>query len=276
MVGPMYEPPAPTPHVPTFSHIADNAETGIGDIVSWAQTGLVDQHFVRAEADRKKAEIDRALEHTLNELDLQWQHQRAALQQQADMARKHAEQQVREAEKAQLDLLQQNAAQSERGIAERVAREKGRLGKESYQAILRLCETEKQRISEKAAYNAEESFRKTQLYLRDQVFASNQQIHTEATSQIHELEKEARSALSLVYLPPEIELPADGTFSGTTAKHAVDAAFKRQAISSFAPGSAVPLQTPPTQPSGTTPCALPQLPAPLQRTLRGPYLRLPP
>ena len=32
----------------------------------------------------------------------------------------------------------------------------------------RLCETEKQRISEKAAYNAEESFRKTQLYLRDQ------------------------------------------------------------------------------------------------------------
>ena len=31
---------------------------------------------------------------------------------------------VREAEKAQLDLLQQNAAQSERGIAERVARER--------------------------------------------------------------------------------------------------------------------------------------------------------
>merc|ERR1719482_2179822 len=241
-LGPAYEPPAPAPHVPTFQHISDHAETGIGDIVSWAQTGLVDQHFVRAEADRKKAEIDRALEHTLNELDLQWQHQRAALQQQADMARKHAEQQVREAEKAQLDLLQQNAAQSERGIAERVAREKGRLGEEAYAAIMRLAEREKKRISEAAAYSAEETFRKTQLYLRDQVFASNQQIHSEATDKIQKLEREARSALSLVYLPPNIQLPVDG-IDGTPAKAAVDRAFQRGPVSSFAPGAAVPLSS---------------------------------
>merc|ERR1719353_2475963 len=253
-LGPTYEPPAPAPHVPTFQHISDHAESGIGDIVSWAQTGLVDQHFVRAEADRKKAEIDRALEHTLNELDLQWQHQRAALQQQADMARKHAEQQVREAEKAQLDVLHANAESSERGVAERVAREKGRLGEEAYAAIVRLTEKEKKRISETAAYSAEEAFRKTQLYLRDQVFASNQQIHSEATSKIQSLEKEARSALSLVHLPPNVQMPAEG-IDGTPAKAAVDRAFQRGPLASFAPGAAVPLANP-----GERPAVLPFAP----------------
>jgi len=238
----------------SFEQITSPAETNLGDLVSWAQTGLVDREFVRAEAERKKAEIDRALEHTLNELDLQWQHQRAALQQQADMARKHAEQQVREAEKAQLDVLHANAEASERGVAERVAREKGRLGEEAYAAIVRLTEKEKKRISETAAYSAEEAFRKTQLYLRDQVFASNQQIHSEATSKIQSLEKEARSALSLVYLPPNVQMPAEG-IDGTPAKAAVDRAFQRGPLASFAPGAAVPLANP-----GEKPAVLPFAP----------------
>merc|ERR1719169_244511 len=120
--------------------------------------------------------------------------------------------------------------------------EKGRLGQEAYQAISRLTTREKTRIAREAARNAEENFRKTQMYLRDQVFNSNEQIRSEATSKIHELEQAARTALSLAYLLPDVQVPPDVT--GVPAADAVNAAFSKVTpMTSFAAGAVVPTAT---------------------------------
>jgi len=231
--------PPVLPHPPQPPPGPPGPQAGLGDLASWASTGLVDPQFIEKEAERKKVEIERNLENQLNELDLQWQHERSALQQAADLAKRNAEAQIQEAEKIHKELLYSNAERREREIEEGMNIEKGRLGNEAYAAIRRLTVREKDRISKEAARNAEENFQKAQMYLRDQTFNSNEQIKSEALSKIHELEQAARTALNLAYLPPEVQVPPDIT--GIPAADAVEAAFaKVTPMTSFAAGAVVP------------------------------------
>lgn len=168
--------------------------------------GVVDRSYIEQEAERRKQEIDRAMDNQLAQLEHQCQQERSNIQQQAEYHTQMAEKQIESHKRQHLQHITRQAELQAYAILQRAEMEKGRLGQEACRALSQRSEHEKNAVMQDAMRKAEDVWRQSQRALLEQAQKAKQQIDSQAQNRISDIEREARQAVSRVYISPNSPL----------------------------------------------------------------------
>jgi len=164
--------------------------------------GVVDRSYIEQEAERRKQEIDRAMEDQVVQLENQCQEQRTSIQQQAEYHTQMAERQIESHKKQHQTHVTRQAEIQAYSILQRADMEKGRLGQEAARALSQQSEREKAVVLHDAMRKAEDVWRESQRALLEQAQKKKAEIDLQAKKRTEEIEAAVRQAVSKVYISP--------------------------------------------------------------------------
>jgi len=179
--------------------------------------GVVDRSYIEQEAERRKQEVDRAMDNQLARLESQCLEQCATIQQQAEYHTQMAERQIENSKRQHLAHISRQAELQTYAITQRAEVEKGRLGAEACRALTQQAEREKAAVLHESMRRAEDVWRQSQRALLEQAQRSKMDIDVQAQRRAADIEREARQAVSRVYISPSSTLPPVGAFGGPPA-----------------------------------------------------------
>eukprot|EP00747_Dinoflagellata_sp_TGD_P032771 gnl/TRDRNA2_/TRDRNA2_136201_c0_seq1.p1 gnl/TRDRNA2_/TRDRNA2_136201_c0~~gnl/TRDRNA2_/TRDRNA2_136201_c0_seq1.p1 ORF type:complete len:311 (+),score=68.64 gnl/TRDRNA2_/TRDRNA2_136201_c0_seq1:33-935(+) len=178
---------------------------GLGNLGTWNELiagGVVDKHYIEQEAERRKQEIDRALDIQLAQLESSHQEQKNSVQQQAEYHTQMAERQIESHKRQHIAHITRQAEMQALAILQRAEMEKGRLGQEACRALSAQSEKEKATVLHEAMRKAEDVWRQSQRTLLEQAQKAKSEIDTQAQRRTADIEREARQAVSRIYISP--------------------------------------------------------------------------
>lgn len=172
--------------------------------------GVVDRAFIEQEAERRKQEIDRAMEDHIVQLENRCREQLSSIKQQAEYHTQMAEQQIESHKKQHLAHISRQAEIQAYSILQRAEAEKGRLGQEAARALSQQSEREKAVVLHDAMRRAEDVWRQSQRELLEQAQKKKADIDAQAKRRTEEIEAAVRQAVSRIYISPSGSLVAVG------------------------------------------------------------------
>lgn len=178
----------------------------IAGLGTWSELiagGVVDRPYIEQEAERRKQEIDRQMDNQLAQLESTCQEQCASIKQQAEYHTQMAEKQIEGHKRQHLAQIARQAELQAYAIVQKSEMEKGRLGQEAYRALAQQSEREKAAVLHDSMRKAEDVWRYSQRQLMEQAQKAKADIDVEAHRRATDIEKEARDAVSRIYLSPQ-------------------------------------------------------------------------
>lgn len=214
----------------------------IAGLGTWSELiagGIVDRPYVEKEAERRKQEIDRAMDNQLAQLENQCQDQCASIKQQAEYHAQMAEKQIENHKRQHLGQVARQAELQAYSILQKAETEKARLGQEAYRALAQQSEREKASVLHDAMRKAEDVWLQSQRSLMEQAQKAKADIDVQAQRRAADIEREAREAVSRIYISPQGPLGASGPMVGPLSAPQFDAPEGSQGPRSFgSPGQA--------------------------------------
>mmetsp|Transcript_8320 Transcript_8320/g.22544 ORF Transcript_8320/g.22544 Transcript_8320/m.22544 type:complete len:242 (-) Transcript_8320:18-743(-) len=175
---------------------------GFGPWNELIANGVVDQRYIEQEAERRKQEIDRAMDNQLAQLESRCEEQRCSIRQQAEYHTQMAERQIQGHMRQHQAHVTRQAEIQAYAILQRAEIEKGRLGQEAARALSQQSEREKALVLHNAMRKAEDMWRDSQRALLQQAQKAKVEIDSEAAQRTAGIEQQVREAVSRVYLSP--------------------------------------------------------------------------
>jgi len=179
-----------------------NLASGFGTWNELIVGGVVDRPYVEAEAERRKQDIDRAMENQIVMLENQSQEQRESIVKQAEYHLQMADRQIDNHKRQHLAHVSRQAELQAYSILQRAEMEKGRLGQEAARALQQHSEREKAVVAHDAMRQAEDVWRESQRALLEQAHRKKGEIDAVATRRAEEIDHQMKQAFSRVYISP--------------------------------------------------------------------------
>lgn len=214
-IGSFVPAPLPTglvgPGVPRdgASFVPNDGGYGFDRIVglgTWSELiagGVVDRPYIEQEAERRKQEIDRHLDNQMAQMETHCQEQCSSIKQQAEYHTQMSEKQIEQHKRQHLAQIARQAELQSYAILQKAEMEKGRLGQEAYRALAVQSEREKAAVLHEAMRKAEDLWRHQQRALMEQAQKAKADIDVQAQRRAMDIEKDAREAVSRVYISPQ-------------------------------------------------------------------------
>lgn len=187
------------------------ADPGLGTWSELIAGGVVDKDYIEQEAERRKQEIDRAMDAQIARLEDQCQEHRSSIVQQAEYHTQMAEKQIEGHKRQHIANVTRQAELQAYSILQRVEIEKGRLGQEAARALTRRSEHEKATLLHESVRRTEEVWRQSQRALLEQAQKSKAEIDLQTQRRTADVEREVREAVSRLYLSPHSPMAPVGT-----------------------------------------------------------------
>merc|ERR1719352_2079675 len=188
--------------LPSDASFGIDRVAGLGTWSELIAGGVVDRPYIEQEAERRKQEVDRAMDNQLSLLENHCMEQCASIKQQAEYHTQMAEKQIEGHKRQHLAQITRQAELQSFAITQKAESEKGRLGQEAYRALSQQTEREKAAVLHDAMKRAEDVWRYSQRSLLEQAQKAKVDIDVQAQRRAMDIEKEAREALGRVYIAP--------------------------------------------------------------------------
>merc|ERR1719352_1137515 len=173
---------------------------GLGTWSELIAGGVVDRPYIEQEAQRRKQEVDRAMDNQLALLENHCMEQCASIKQQAEYHTQMAEKQIEGHKRQHLAQIARQAELQSFAIVQKAEMEKGRLGQEAYRALSQQTEREKAAVLHDAMRKAEDVWLQSQRSLMEQAQKAKADIDVQAQRRSADIEREAREAVSRIYI----------------------------------------------------------------------------